>query len=269
MDIGYVAAVAGGVLALLSPCSALLLPSFFAYAFQRPGRVAARTGLFYLGLLTTLVPLGIGSSLVTRIMVNHRDAVINVAGITLIVLGVAQALGSGFAPRFATAALGRLEVDGPVSVVALGAVYGLAGFCSGPVLGSVLTIAASSGRPFYAGTLLAAYALGMALPLFLLAVTWDRWQVARQRWLRRRTLRFLGREVNLVGLVSGLLFVVVGVVFIRYEGTAGPFSFRAADTEASAQRWLQDHLTGNVDVIVLVVVMLAGGVLAIRRARPH
>ena len=31
-DVGYVAAFAGGLLALLSPCGALLLPSFFAYA---------------------------------------------------------------------------------------------------------------------------------------------------------------------------------------------------------------------------------------------
>lgn len=37
MDIGFVAAVLGGLLALLSPCSALLLPSFFAYAFRDRG----------------------------------------------------------------------------------------------------------------------------------------------------------------------------------------------------------------------------------------
>ncbi len=32
-QIGLLGAFLGGVLALLSPCSALLLPSFFAYAF--------------------------------------------------------------------------------------------------------------------------------------------------------------------------------------------------------------------------------------------
>ena len=43
-DVGYVAALVGGVLALLSPCGALLLPSFFAYAFDSSGRLLARTG---------------------------------------------------------------------------------------------------------------------------------------------------------------------------------------------------------------------------------
>ncbi|WP_009945137.1 hypothetical protein [Saccharopolyspora erythraea] len=33
-EIGLVGAFLGGLLSLLSPCSALLLPSFFAYAFN-------------------------------------------------------------------------------------------------------------------------------------------------------------------------------------------------------------------------------------------
>ncbi|BAS07616.1 biogenesis protein [Arthrobacter sp. Hiyo4] len=58
MVIGYAGAFLGGILTLLSPCSALLLPAFFAYAFSTKTRLVARTALFYLGLLSTLVPLG-------------------------------------------------------------------------------------------------------------------------------------------------------------------------------------------------------------------
>jgi cytochrome c biogenesis protein CcdA len=61
LDVGYLAAFLGGLLALISPCSALLLPSFFAYAFGGPTRMLARTGVFYLGLVIVLVPLGAGS----------------------------------------------------------------------------------------------------------------------------------------------------------------------------------------------------------------
>src|SRR5690625_5582930 len=60
MEVSYIVALVGGVLALLSPCAALLLPAFFAYAFSSPGKLLARTGIFYLGLLTTLIPLGVG-----------------------------------------------------------------------------------------------------------------------------------------------------------------------------------------------------------------
>ena len=51
-EVGLLAAFVAGVLALLSPCSALLVPSFFAYAF------ASRTAQ----LLRTLDALGLGLS---------------------------------------------------------------------------------------------------------------------------------------------------------------------------------------------------------------
>ncbi|MGW5817282.1 cytochrome c biogenesis protein CcdA, partial [Streptomyces noursei] len=65
-DIGYLAAFLGGALALVSPCSALLLPAFFAYSLASPGRLLARTGVFYLGLATTLVPRGAASTAASR-----------------------------------------------------------------------------------------------------------------------------------------------------------------------------------------------------------
>jgi cytochrome c biogenesis protein CcdA len=68
VEVSYPAAFLGGVLSLLSPCSALLLPAFFAYAFQSRGKLLAKTAVFYLGLATTLVPLGMGISAVSRLV---------------------------------------------------------------------------------------------------------------------------------------------------------------------------------------------------------
>ena len=45
MDIGYLGALLGGVLSLLSPCSVMLLPAFFAYAFTDPATLVARTAI--------------------------------------------------------------------------------------------------------------------------------------------------------------------------------------------------------------------------------
>ncbi|MGW3558085.1 cytochrome c biogenesis protein CcdA, partial [Streptomyces sp. NPDC000963] len=47
--IGYFAAFLGGLLALLSPCSALLLPAFFAYSIDTRAKLVARTGVLYAG----------------------------------------------------------------------------------------------------------------------------------------------------------------------------------------------------------------------------
>ncbi|OKH65471.1 hypothetical protein EB73_21770 [Mycobacterium sp. SWH-M3] len=57
---------------------------------------------------------------------------------------------------------------------ALGAVYGLTGFCSGPLLGAVLTVAVTGADPLYGALLMAVYAAGMTTPLVLLALLWDR-----------------------------------------------------------------------------------------------
>ena len=275
-DVGLPAAFAAGLLALLSPCSALLLPSFFAYAFASPRTLVLRTTAFYGGLLLTLVPLGTGASAASRLFYGHRPLLIAVAGWTVIALGLLQLLGKGFAMPFsarlqAWAAARDAGAGSWVSTVVLGAVYGLAGFCSGPVLGAILTVAATASAPWLGGLLLAVYALGMAAPLLVLALLWERFDLARRPVLRGRTLT-LGRvRVHTTSLVSGLLFVGIGVVFLRYDGTAGLAPALGVpdltDVEASAQEWVA-RTAGSVPLWVLpAVVAVVAGLVARRRLR--
>ena len=221
LEIGYVAAFLGGVLSLLSPCSALLLPAFFAYAFQSPLALARRTGVFFLGLAALLVPLGLGIGAISDLVVERRSTLILVAGVALIALGVLQLLGkgAGFAP------LARLQQqvagDRAGAVFLLGATYGFAGFCSGPILGAVLTVAAVSGSPLGGGSLLAVYALGMAVPLFALALVWGRLGGRSRQLVRGREVALGRLRLHTSALIAGVLFILVGVVFIATEGTAG------------------------------------------------
>src|ERR687893_24339 len=97
VEASFLASFLGGLLSLLSPCSALLLPAFFAYAFQSRGVLVGRTAVFYLGLCATLVPLGMGISAVSSLVYGHRSTLITVSGLVIVALGVIQALGSGFA----------------------------------------------------------------------------------------------------------------------------------------------------------------------------
>ncbi|MFI1937810.1 cytochrome c biogenesis CcdA family protein [Streptomyces purpureus] len=236
-DIGYLAAFLGGLLALLSPCSALLLPAFFAYSIDSTSRLVARTGIFYAGLATTLVPLGAAGSFAGRLFYGHRDLLVALGGWMIIVLGVLQILGIGFASRRIAEASGRIRPTSALSVYALGLVYGLAGFCAGPILGSVLTVAALGGSPAYGGLLLAVYALGMAVPLFLLALLWERYDLGRRRWLRGRAVR-LGRfELHTTSLMSGLFFLALGTLFLVFDGTTAlPGLLSVGDSFAVEQR---------------------------------
>jgi cytochrome c biogenesis protein CcdA len=205
----FVAAFIGGLLALLAPCSALLLPAFFAYAFSNRTALVRGTLLFLVGLCAVLLPLGLAASAAGRLLIEQRPATIFVSGSILIVLGALMAFGGrSLLPSGLAAQLNAVSY-GPATL-ATGVIYGLTGFCSGPLLGAVLTLAAAGQNPWLGAPLLIVYALGMATPLFILAAAWDRYDLGRRSWLRRSV-----RHSNLVG---SALFVALGVSFIASQG---------------------------------------------------
>ncbi|MGW7367466.1 cytochrome c biogenesis CcdA family protein [Streptomyces sp. NPDC054841] len=268
-DIGYLAAFLGGLLALLSPCSALLLPAFFAYSIDTATRLVARTGIFYAGLATTLVPLGAAGSFAGRLFYGHRDLLVTAGGWLIIALGVAQIVGLGFASRRLARLSGRIRPSTAVSVYALGMVYGLAGFCAGPILGSVLTVAALSGSPAYGGLLLAVYALGMAVPLFVLALLWERYELGTRKWLRGRTLRIAGRfELHTTSVLSGLFFIALGALFLAFDGTTALPGILSVDDSFAVEQWASAAGRAIPDwALLTLVVAIAAIVLAVRSRR--
>jgi cytochrome c biogenesis protein CcdA len=258
-EVSFVVAFAGGLLALLSPCGALLLPSFFAYAFDRRGRLLARTGIFYLGLVTTLVPLGVSASAATRFVRTQQDTVLTVAGIAVIVLGVLMLTGSGF-----TLLPDRLRAGGgdgqstSRTVYLLGLVYGITGFCTGPILGSILVIAAVGGRPAQGGALLAVYALGMVVPLALLSLAWERIGSGTMRWLRGREVAIGRWRVHSTSLITGVLLIAVGGILITGRGTfestdLALLGARAEEVVQTVGRRISDRS------VAVVLVAVAGG----------
>jgi cytochrome c biogenesis protein CcdA len=258
VEVSFVASFLGGLLSLLSPCSALLLPAFFAYAFQSRGELVGRTAVFYLGLCATLVPLGMGISAVSSLVYGHRSTLITVSGLVIIVFGIVQLVGGGFAFGPIERLRGRIKGDSIVTTFCLGAVYGFAGFCSGPILGAVLTVAASLGSALRGPGLLATYAAGMAAPLFLMAVLWDRLDLGRRRWLRGREFSFGRLRFHTTNLLSGLMFVAIGVLFIAFEGTSGLESLYASggatDLAFSVERWVE-AVSERVPITVTLAVL--------------
>ncbi|MHA6632037.1 cytochrome c biogenesis CcdA family protein [Pseudonocardia sichuanensis] len=272
-SVGLLTAFLGGLLSLVSPCAALLLPSFFAYAFDRVGTLIGRTLTFLAGLLTVLVPLGAGVALVGAMITQYRSVVTTAGGLLLIGFGVLSVLGIGFGSATAGRFAGRIRVSGPLSTYALGTVYGLAGFCSGPLLGSILTVAAVGSEPGYGAVLLAAYAVGMAAPLFVLALLWERVGLSRQRWLRGHEVRLGRLRAHSTSLVSGVLFIAIGLLFLLTDGTAGIIAPTTVDQQADIQTGVQDFFGGVPDAavllgIVLVVLAVMGYRLLRRRGAP-
>jgi cytochrome c biogenesis protein CcdA len=271
VEVSLLAAFFGGVLSLLSPCSALLLPAFFAYAFGGRGELVGKTGLFYLGLAATLVPLGMGISAVSALFYGQRGTLILISGALLIAFGILQLLGRGFTVGPLARLRSRIRGDSAGAVFALGAVYGFAGFCSGPILGAVLTVAAASGGAFRGALLLAVYAAGMAAPLFFLALFWERLDLRNRSWLRGREVSVGKLRLHTTNLVSGAMFVLLGTLFIAYEGTSalsGLYeSNGATDLAFAAEAWAGEVAQRIPDTALLAALAALSAALLFRRLR--
>ena len=176
MGVGFAGAFLGGLAALLSPCAAMLLPSFFAYAFGDQRRLlVVRTGMFYLGLLLTLVPLGLGAGALGGLLTTQRHLLTIGGTVVLIVLGVITMLGVQLPlPGLRGPARGT----DTAAVVVMGAVYGLAGACTGPLLGAVLTLAAIGGSCLLGSGMVLASAAGSSR----VSSGWVRCGPAGGRW---------------------------------------------------------------------------------------
>src|SRR5690625_3555470 len=252
MTISVLAAFLGGALALLSPCSALLLPAFFASSAGVGARLAAHISVFFAGLLVVLVPLGLGASAIGAFFTSNRSILIWLAGMVIVAFGVMQIFGWGFdLQRFlpksaANAAASRV---GFTRAFLLGISSGVAGFCAGPILGAVLTLAAASGSMATGAALMTLYAAGLVAPLLGLVILWHHTTIRSKA--RGRAITIAGRSFRASSLLTGLLLIAVGVVFIATNGLINAPDLVNLQTQSALQAGAQ-HLgvAGQIAAII-------------------
>ncbi len=224
----------------------------------------ARTGLFYLGLLSTLVPLGIFAGVLGCLVTEHRAVLVVVLAGLVILFGAAQI--SGIRLPAALLPAGRTGTS-RLSVCALGTVYGVAGVCTEPILGSILTVAAVGSNAVYGGMLLAIYALGMAAPLFVLILVWDRLGISGRRWLRPQPLT-IGRWTNSWPMVvSGIISIGIGVLLLLSDGTAGLGGILTVQDQFKTESFAGEAAAGIPDLAVAgaaALALMAGVALYLR-----
>lgn len=305
LHIGVIGSFFGGVLSLLSPCSALLLPAFFAVAFKSRRQILLHGFVFFLGLATLFIPLGLGVGLISDWVTVNRPAMIKVAGGLLILFGFLEMMGvdmavltaplrrsmappgappphgapadppapsgAGTGPaRSAWSARSLQSVTHLLPTYSLGFVYGFAGICSGPLLGAVLTVAAAAGSPWGAAMLLLVYALGMAAPLLLLASLWERSGPGGPGWLRGKPVSVGPLTFHSTRLAGGALFIIIGVLFIWTGGTAAFERFYISsglvDVSFKVQAWFQS-VDEAVPPWVLGAFLTAAAAVFFRAAR--
>jgi hypothetical protein len=133
---------------------------------------------------------------------------------------------------------------GATSVFALGAFSGVATACCAPVLAGVLALSGAVSSFLAALAIGVAYVFGLVLPLFLIALLWDRYDWGNSTLLRGRAvslpLPLLGkRPVQVTALISGILLMGMGglVAVIAFTGPAMSQTGWVAEFSARLQHY--------------------------------
>jgi cytochrome c biogenesis protein CcdA len=138
--------------------------------------------------------------------------------------------------------------------VAIGAAFSIAWSpCIGPILGVVLTLAATSGSWLQGGLLLVAYSLGLGV-WFLAFGAFFGWLTPRLRRLQP----YMGKA--LVG--AGLLFMAVGALMFLGEYTRLNAYFQSFGFLFSQTATTEERLAGGVSGTLGPGIAFAGGVLS-------
>ena len=236
--LGLLVAFSAGLLSFLSPCVLPLVPSYVTFItgmsledVQRTRRTAmAHALLFVLGFTLLFLALGAGATVLGSVLRVHRDWIARVGGVLVIVFGL-YLLGVFNVGAFARERRVHLA-DKPVGylgTVLVGIAFG-AGWtpCIGPILGSILTLSASSADLGRGLQLLGAYSLGLAVPFVLAAALVQRFLAVSAR---------LKRHMVWVSRVSGALLIVVGLLMVTNY-----FTILASYLQALTPDFLRDRI---------------------------
>lgn len=207
-------AVLAGLASFLSPCILPLVPGYLSYVTglagadldsgQRRGRVVAGVGLFIAGFTVVFVGLIVLATQAAMSLLVHRRVVEIVAGVIVIVLGLAFI---GLVPGLERQwRISRLPAAGLIGAPIFGMVFALSWApCTGPTLGAVILLGSTSGSQARAVTLALAYSLGIGLPFIALGLGFQR---------LIGVVKFIRRNSRWVTRVGGALLVLVGIALV-------------------------------------------------------
>lgn len=217
IELSFVGAFLGGLLTLLPSCGPFILPAFFALAFKEKDRLVLMTLILFAGFLTTFIPLGLGINVLIHAFITNVTLVHNLSGALLIVLGIMAFF--GIQMPFARHSRLVPKNHDVISIFLFGMVYGLAtGSCTAPTIGAVLTVVVSQGVGFQSVLLLLTFALGMILPVLLLAVFFDYIPEKRKQWFFKKifAVKLFGKKqkIPLSNMLAAILFILIGVTFL-------------------------------------------------------
>ncbi|MGT2502757.1 cytochrome c biogenesis CcdA family protein [Bradyrhizobium guangxiense] len=168
-------AILAGILTIAAPCTLPMLPILLGASIGHAGRL--RPAMIALGFVVSFSGVALLLGALTRLFDFDPNVLREAASILLLGFGLLMLWPAPF-EWLSIRLNGWLDLgnsstiqrDGALGGLVLGTTLGLVWTpCAGPVLGSILTLVATSKNAAWAGTLLIAYAIGAAIPMLAIA----------------------------------------------------------------------------------------------------
>jgi cytochrome c-type biogenesis protein len=225
LEIGIAVAFAAGVLSFLSPCVLPLVPSYLSFVsgvgledLEQGGGDVRRTAFihslfFVLGFSLVFLALGASATLVGRMLREYQVWIARIGGFVIALFGLYLL---GLRPGMFLQRERRVHLRnkplGYLGSTLVGITFG-AGWspCIGPILGGILTFAATRQTMGEGLMLLGFYSAGLAVPFLVssLALSWF-----------LSTFERFKKWIPWVERISGVLLLAVGILLMSGRFTA-------------------------------------------------
>ena len=214
-SISFLTAFGAGILSFLSPCVLPLVPVYLANIAGASVLTTAPPDRRYIFLHTfsfvvgfSLVFIALGASLGLLGAAVPQGVLEKVGGVLLIIFGIFLIAATkvpwlNYEKRLDFT---RAKGTGYVRSLLIGVIFSLGWIpCVGPILGGILTLAASSQTAWQGVYLLLAYCLGLGLPFIAVGLALG---------AASRYIKWLSRHAFITSIVAAILLISVGILML-------------------------------------------------------
>ncbi|MEK9746550.1 MAG: cytochrome c biogenesis protein CcdA [Pelagibacteraceae bacterium] len=210
-------AFGAGLISFLSPCVLPLIPGYVSFVSGKSLNDILENGkisissliLFCLGFSTVFILFGATASIIGQIFLQNSEILRITAGLVIIIfslqlLGIINISFLNFEKRFNSKTSKNIFFP---FVIGLAFGFGWTP-CIGPILGSILALAAMEETLLKAITLLSFYSLGLSIPFVL------------SGYLIQRFLAFsknIRKNINIISKVGGIILLITGLLILTNQ----------------------------------------------------
>ncbi len=210
-------AIGAGLLSFLSPCVLPLIPGYISYVsgkslnelLEEKKVNITQIILFTVGFSLIFIAFGATSSLIGKILLNNSIELRIFSGLIIIlfslqIIGIINLNFLNFEKRLDTKKSANV-----FSSVLVGMAFGFGWTpCIGPILGSILALAAVEQTLLKAVLLLLFYSLGLAIPFILSGFLIQKFMLISKN---------LKRNINIISKTGGFILLGTGILILTNQ----------------------------------------------------